>query len=162
MMERDNRKSHLASQLSPATQNRLRPSDSPTSGMQSEGRSVLSPTSGEIPIAGAGIVSPRDHPGRSPGRNGPVVGRAPAVARHPGMGARMVTTSSIPQSYYPEASGSMSASATSSFSLPIRPAQGQSVPPPAGRRHNPEELRREGRRQANFGLPPHPSPNYGS
>ncbi|KAG6052948.1 hypothetical protein E4U17_005204 [Claviceps sp. LM77 group G4] len=162
MMERDNRKSHLASQLSPATQNRLRPSDSPTSGMQSEGRSVLSPTSGEIPIAGAGIVTPRDYPGRSPGRNGPVVGRAPAVARHPGMGARMVTTSSIPQSYYPEASGSVSASATSSFSLPIRSAQGQSVPPAAGRRHNPEELRREGRRQANFGLPPHPSPNYGS
>ena len=39
-MERDNRKSHLAPQLSPATQDLLRTSDSPTFQTQSEDRMI--------------------------------------------------------------------------------------------------------------------------
>lgn len=63
-MEKDNRKSHLVPPLSPSTQELLRSSDSPTYGVVGMGSSAMdplhTPTSGEIPIAGAGIVSPRD------------------------------------------------------------------------------------------------------
>lgn len=64
-MERDNRKSHLAPQLSPATQDLLRSTDSPTFFNQTitapdkESRSMQTPTSGEIPIMGT-IGSSRD------------------------------------------------------------------------------------------------------
>lgn len=61
-MERDNRKSHLAPQLSPATQELLRSQDSPTYPTATMVDPLQTPTSGEIPIAGgAGIImSPRD------------------------------------------------------------------------------------------------------
>lgn len=78
LMERDNRKSHLAPQLSPATQDLLRGTDSPTY-HGGEDRSLETPTSGEIPIVGD-ILSPRDQHGlslsnRSPTRpaNGPSI-----------------------------------------------------------------------------------------
>lgn len=163
MLERDNRKSHLAPQLSPSTQDLLRSSDSPTFQTQTEDRAVHTPTSGEIPIAGAGIVSPRDQYGsnqnRSPTRNGIGSIRTPASA-HPGLGARVITTNSIPKmSGYSESGGPVSANAAT-FSLPVRPApQGGGLPPPPPRKETPDELRRENRRQATFGLPP--NPGYG-
>jgi mitogen-activated protein kinase kinase len=64
-MERDNRKSHLAPQLSPATQDLLRSTDSPTFFNQTitaasvDDRSMQTPTSGEIPIMGT-VGSSRD------------------------------------------------------------------------------------------------------
>ncbi|GAO15313.1 uncharacterized protein UV8b_04866 [Ustilaginoidea virens] len=166
LMEKDNRKSHLASQLSPATQDLLRLSDAPTCSAQSvEDRTVHTPTSGEIIIAGAGITSPRDHHNRSPSRNGNGIGRPAVAIHHPGMGSRMATTNSIPQaSYYTESSGQGPASASAvTFSLPVRlgPQGNNSLPPPLARRQTPDDFRRENRRQANFGLPANPSPSYG-
>lgn len=164
-MERDNRKSHLAPQLSPSTQDLLRSSDSPTYQTQIEDRTIPTPTSGEIPIGGAGILSPRDnrdHHSRSPSRNGSGSSRTPGTAPHPGMGIRVATTNSVPQtSHYSEISGPASASAAT-FSLPVRPGPpGNPMPPPLARRQTPDDFRRETRRQATFGLPPNPSPSYG-
>lgn len=163
-MERDNRKSHLAPQLSPATQDLLRSTDSPTYHTQHEDRTIPTPTSGEIPIGGAGIISPRDQPSRSPSRNGTGnnSSRTPIGAPHPGMGIRVATTNSVPQtSHYAEPSGPASASAAT-FSLPVRPGPpGNPMPPPLARRQTPDDFRRETRRQATFGLPPNPSPSYG-
>lgn len=157
LMERDNRKSHLAPQLSPATQDLLRSSDSPIYQTQTEDRTIHTPTSGEIPIGGAGIISPRDHQSRSPSRNGYGPSRTPATA-HPGMGPRVATTNSIPQtSLYPESTAPASANAAT-FSLPVRPAPpGGPLPPPPPRKQTPDDMRRENRRQATFGLPPNPS-----
>lgn len=157
LMERDNRKSHLAPQLSPSTQDLLRSNDSPPYQNQNEDR-AHTPTSGEIPIAGAGIISPRDQPtphARPSSRNGYGSSRTPASA-HPGLGPRVNTTNSIPKTPgYPESAGPVSASAAT-FSLPVRPAPpGGPLPPPPPRKETPDE-RREGRR---FGLPP--NPGYG-
>lgn len=161
LMERDNRKSHLAPQLSPSTQELLRSSDSPTYATQpTEERGISTPTSGEIPIAGAGIVSPRDQypsiQSRSPPRNG-YSSRTPASA-HPGLGQR---TNSIPKvPGYSDSGYPISANAPT-FSLPHRPAPpGGPLPPPPPRKETPDELRRENRRQATFGLPPNPT--YGN
>lgn len=127
MMERDNRKSHLAPQLSPATQDLLRSTDSPTFFNQtitaaSDDRTMQTPTSGEIPIMGT-IGSSRDQysgihrlPERSANRSPPPPaarggageaaatagggerpGRAGGSPVHPGMGPRVSTTGSIPQ-----------------------------------------------------------------
>lgn len=176
-MDRDNRKSHLAPQLSPATQELLRSSDSPTFLTQTE----QTPTSGEIPIMG-NLVSPRDQSGsvstRSPTR-GPVAGRPGGSNVHPGLGSRVVTTNSIPrygqqvsaQDRSPVPSGSQSAGRPM-FSLPMRPAPpGAPLPPPPSRRQQPiddlrreeprrdelrrDEPRRDGRRQATIT----PTPN---
>ncbi|PHH58903.1 hypothetical protein CDD81_4167 [Ophiocordyceps australis] len=178
LMEKDNRKSHLAPQLSPSTQDLLRSSDSPPIQAQSqvqqaqmEERALHTPTSGEIPIGGAGIISPRDHyysahQNRSPGRNG-LSGRPPNPTSHPGMGPRMATTNSIPlassttSSRYADGGVTglppVSANAAT-FNLPVRPAPlSGSVPPPPPRKQTPEETRKESRRQATFGLPPNPS-----
>ena len=161
-MERDNRKSHLAPQLSPATQELLRSTDSPT--YHGEDRTLQTPTSGEIPIVGAhNLVSPRDQygslPSRSPTRNGGAVslGRAGGQAVHPGLGQRVVTTNSIPQvaGGHPVTDYAGPASAgVSSFTLPVRPAPPSGpLPPPPPRKETPDELRRESRRQATFGPP---------
>lgn len=159
-MEKDNRKSHLAPQLSPATQDLLRSSDSPTTAIDE--RALHTPTSGEIPIAGAGIISPRDVSNRSPTRNGiGTLGRAAGGVVHPGLGQRVITTNSIPKvGQHPDSAGPLSASAMT-FSLPVRPAPpGGPLPPTPPRKETPEELRRENRRQATFGLPP--NGNYGA
>jgi len=164
-MERDNRKSHLAPQLSPSTQDLLRSTDSPTYQVAPDDRALHTPTSGEIPIGGAGIISPRDLSNRSPTRNGHggisvggmggigVVGRG-AGSSHPGLGQRIITTNSIPKiGHHPESAGPQSASAMS-FSLPVRPGPpGGPLPPPPPRKETPDELRRENRRQATFGMP---------
>lgn len=159
LMERDNRKSHLGPQLSPATQDLLRSSDSPTGQTHTEDRTIHTPTSGEIPIGGAGIISPRDQPSRSPSRNGVGTSRTPSIA-HPGMGPRTATTSSIPQvSRYNDNPAPVSANAAT-FSLPVRPAPlGSTLPPAPPRKQSQtlDEPRKETRRQATFGLPPNPS-----
>lgn len=155
LLERDNRKSHLGPQLSPATQDLLRSSDSPTGHTQIEDRTIHTPTSGEIPIGGAGIISPREQPSRSPSRNGVGTSRT-----HPGMGPRIATTNSIPQvSRYNDNSAPASANAAT-FNLPVRPAPlGSTLPLAPPRKHSQtlDEPRKESRRQATFGLPPNPS-----
>ena len=169
LMERDNRKSHLAPQLSPATQDLLRSGDSPTYQTQPDERTVHTPTSGEIFIGGAGISSPRDYPthhNRSPSYSGnggvPAANRtAPATAR-PSVGQRNPTAGSVPQvSSHIEPKAPASASAAT-FSLPVRPGPpGNPMPPPLARRQTPDDFRRENRRQGTFGLPANPSPSYG-
>ncbi|KAK3685520.1 kinase-like domain-containing protein [Podospora appendiculata] len=168
MMDRDNRKSHLAPQLSPATQELLRSSDSPTYLTQTDGGMQQTPTSGEIPILGT-MVSPRDQSGsvsnRSPTRGGPgSLGRPSGPPVHPGLGSRVVTTNSIPRfgqqavaEQYPSAGPGRSQSANRAvFSLPMRPAPpGGALPPPPPRRQpTVEEVRRDNRRQVAIGLPP--------
>src|SRR3569833_2551295 len=157
LMERDNRKSHLAPQLSPATQELLRSTDSPT--FHGDDRTMQTPTSGEIPIVGA-LVSPRDQydsvSNRSPTRNG--LGRASGPAVHPGL-ERVATTSSIPQvvNVYTSADYHRGPSNTSdnTNTHPERPAPPAGpLPPPPPRKETPDELReRESRRQATFGPP---------
>jgi mitogen-activated protein kinase kinase len=108
-MERDNRKSHLAPQLSPSTQELLRSSDSPTYLGQGgvDDRLLQTPTSGEIPIVGA-MTSPRDQRDQYIGGTSSISSRSPTAARngvggfpggppvHPGLGPRVATTNSIP------------------------------------------------------------------
>ncbi|KAH6665903.1 dual specificity protein kinase FUZ7 [Plectosphaerella plurivora] len=159
LMERDNRKSHLAPQLSPATRELLNSSDSPTfhSRDTTEDRPYDTPTSGEIPIVGAGIISPRHDYGqpqnRSPTRNGLPSGRSTGSG-HAGLGlGRIVTSTNIPQpGDYPKSAGP--APGSSSFNLPVRPAPGGPLPPPPPRKSTPDDPRRENRRQATFGLVP--------
>lgn len=155
MMERDNRKSHLAPQLSPSTQELLRSGDSPIFPPQHEDRSLQTPTSGEIPIASTGFMSPADsmtHGNRSPTRNGS--GRTP-ITPHPGLGSRSNTATSIPKaSGYSASSGPAPNSANgTTFSLPVRPAPpGGPLPPPPPRKETPDESRRaEHRKQTTFG-----------
>lgn len=165
-MERHNRKSHLAPQLSPATQNLLRGSDSPT------GDIARTPTSGEIPIGGgdvrSALISPREqvvntiNSARSPNLNGNgSFGRAGGAAFHPGL-PRVATTNSIPKVQTvnapdPGASGGASSAgmATFSHSLPIRPAPpaGPLPPPPVPKKEGSDLEKKENRRQATFGAP---------
>ena len=116
LMEKDNRKSHLAPQLSPATKELLRSTDSPTF-LQGPDGLLQTPTSGEIPIGGAGIVSPRD----IYDRNGLSYARTPNTAVHP-----------------PSAG-------VGTFSLPVRPAPGGPLPQVPVRNGTPEESRRQAR-----------------
>lgn len=164
MMERDNRKSHLAPQLSPSTQDLLRSSDSPTYHTASEDRKAPTPTSGDIPIGGAGIVTPRDYSNgtnRSPSRNGYTSSSRQPVSAHPGMGPRYASESGHVPGNYTESRGPVSANAAT-FSLPVRPAPPSGPLPPAPvRRNTPDDPRRENRRQATFGLPPNPSSGFG-
>ncbi|KAI1081362.1 MAP kinase [Whalleya microplaca] len=158
LMEKDNRKSHLVPQLSPATQELLRSGDSPTT--RTDGNLAYTPTSGEIPIAGA-IASPRDHHhNRSPTRNGVgSLGRAAGSNAHPGLGQRSATSNSIPKVGAADLSLPASAGA-GTFALPVRLAPSGGLPPPPPRKETPDELRRESRRQATFGVPS--NSGYGS
>jgi mitogen-activated protein kinase kinase len=151
LMERHNRKSHLAPQLSPATQDLLRGSDSPTGDYPDVSQT---PTSGDIPIGGTNLISPREqiintiNSTRSPALNGS--SRAAPAPFHPGL-QRQTTTGSIPKSTtinVPEyGSGASSASnATFSHTLPMRPAPpGGPLPPP------PPKKDMGDRRQAAYG-----------
>ncbi len=137
LMERHNRKSHLAPQLSPSTQELLRGSDSPIG-------TPSSPDVGDIPIGGADMTSPREqvintiNSARSVNGNGSL-GRAGGAGVHPGLGGRVATTNSIPKVQTvsaPDAgaNGASSANAaTFSHTLPIRssaPHGPLPVPPP--------------------------------
>ncbi len=89
LMERNNRKSHLAPTLSPATQELLRGDYSPTGDYQDVSHT---PTSGDIPIGGADIratvISPREqiintiNSARTPKVNGSV-GRTATLPMRP-------------------------------------------------------------------------------
>jgi mitogen-activated protein kinase kinase len=173
-MERDNRKSHLAPQLSPSTQQLLRSSDSPTTTPQESNGdySLPTPTSGDIPIGGADIRSAITSPqlmkngndGYSPTgtKNGSVsLGRAGGAAIHPGLPPRVSTTNSVPKVTTlngPDRSvsnGPSSANAaTFSTTIPMRPAPpgGPLPPPPPPKKEgNDMDVRKESRRQAHFG-----------
>lgn len=82
MLEKDNRKSHLVPQASPAnSQELLRNKDSPDS-LPIEDLSINTPTSGDIPIANNFIPPREQYNNRSPVRNGSAAinaayGRAP-------------------------------------------------------------------------------------
>lgn len=127
LMERDNRKSHLAPQLSPTTQDLLRSTDSPTDRYNTTipnssstnnngvGNPLETPTSGDIPIGRSGLPTPRDQYDYA---------RTPSAAVHP-----------------PPPS---SAGAGQTFNLPVR-----SAPVPA-RNGTPEE----GGRRQRYGVAP--------
>lgn len=91
LMEKDNRKSHLAPQLSPGTQDLLRTSDSPVGQhSNSPDYALPTPTSGDIPIAGGDVRFPATSShysdqatARSPTKNGSgSIGRAAGSAYH--------------------------------------------------------------------------------
>lgn len=150
LIERDNRKSHLAPQLSPSTQDLLRSSDSPPYHSQADERPINTPTSGEIPIVGAPFSIGLDHSGqnRSPTRD---TSRTP-IPVHPGLGSRSSTTNSIPKvTGYSEGIGSANGN---SFTLPVRPAPSGPLSSQPPRRPTPDESRRRGQ---SYGLPPNPS-----
>jgi len=167
LIERDNRKSHLAPQLSPATRELLRGEDSPNS---------QTPTSGDIPIGGgdvrSAIASPQydNYSSRSPTKNGhsSSVGRSSGAAMHPGLVSR-ATTNSVPKLTTLNASdgganGPSSANAASftTTTLPMRPAapSGPLPPPPSKKLDN--DLDSKSRRQATFGNGLYGSQQYGN
>lgn len=91
LMDRDNRKSHLAPQLSPATQELLRGSDSPTQ----------TPTQGEIPVI---VLTSSTHDSFGSSSDGsPVcerpssIGGAGRPSVHPGLGSRVSSTGFVPR-----------------------------------------------------------------
>lgn len=142
LMEKDNRKSHLAPQLSPSTKDLLRSADSPTNfAPASDASSIPTPTSGDIPIAGAGIASPYG----SSAKRSPTWNEQRSKPQRPGLGPRV---NSMPKpSLYGEGG--------STFSLPVRPGPAGGLPPlpRKDRDTNPEEPRREVRRQGTWGMP---------
>ncbi|KKO97758.1 STE/STE7/MEK1 protein kinase [Trichoderma harzianum] len=152
LMERDNRKSHLVPQLSPSgTHELLRSSDSSPQSRNEE-LPLDTPQFGDIPIAGAGILSPRDQlatQNRSPSRNGVGASR-PA---HPGLGQRVPTNSS---SGYSDGSHH---SSPNTFNLPVRPAPPTSAFAQGGQQKSvSDDARGQSRRQVKtYGLPPNPS-----
>ena len=168
LIERDNRKSHLAPQLSPSTQQLLRSGDSPTGPYptNSPDYSLPTPTSGDIPIGGGDVRSAVTSPqynepitnSRSPTKNGSSsLGRVGGPPFHPGLPPRVSTTNSIPKVTTlnaPEQNGPSSAGATTftTTTLPMRPAPpaGPLPPPPVPRKED-SDSKKESRRQATFG-----------
>lgn len=171
LIERDNRKSHLAPQLSPSTQQLLRSGDSPTGpyATNSPDYSLPTPTSGDIPIGGGDVRSAVTSPqyneplnnARSPTKNGSSsLGRAGGAPFHPGLPPRGTTTNSVPKVTTLNAPDQASSNGPSSASaatfttttLPMRPAPpaGPLPPPPVPRKED-VDLKKESRRQATFG-----------
>jgi mitogen-activated protein kinase kinase len=158
LIERDNRKSHLAPQLSPASRDVLRGDDSPNASQ--------TPTSGDIPIGGADVRSAITSPqyvenynsSRSPTKNGSSVGRSGGAPFHPGLPTRGSTTNSVPKlttlnapdSHNANGSSSANALNFNNTTLPMRPAPAGPLPPPPHRKTE-ENIHKESRRQATFG-----------
>jgi mitogen-activated protein kinase kinase len=124
LMERHNRKSHLAPQLSPATQALLRGADSPSE-----------TSSGDIIIGGSNLTSPRDQFINSINSS-----RSPQVlnsSARSGM-SRSTTTGSITMSASSTVSGYENGSSNSGYTpthiLPMRPAPTGQLPPPPPRK----------------------------
>jgi len=174
LIERDNRKSHLAPQLSPATQQILRSGDSPivgTDSSRSQDYSLPTPTSGDIPIGGADVRSATTSPqyndpvsqSRSPIKNGSSsIGRSTGAPFHPGLPPRVSTTNSVPkltslngpENNAPSGSSSATAATFNTTTLPMRPAPpaGPLPPPPVPRKEiSEQDAKKESRRQATFG-----------
>ncbi|KAI9823149.1 MAG: MAP kinase kinase (MEK) [Thelocarpon impressellum] len=114
LMEKHNRKSHLAPQLSPSTQALLRSDDSSSS---KDTSNTKTPTSGEIPIGG-------DVDQATPVRASNGVGAMPAL--HPGHPPRTSSANAMPGLGRMDSNGSAGPGITTT-TLPMRPA-----PPPAG------------------------------
>ena len=167
LIEKDNRKSHLAPQLSPSTQQLLRSGDSPTGGPYSSNSpdySLPTPTSGDIPIGGGDVrsaVASPQYDSRSPTKNGSSsLGRASSAPFHPGLPPRVSTTNSIPKVTtfnvpdHTSTNGPSSANAATfaTTTLPMRPAPptGPLPPPPVPKKED-VDLKKESRRQATFG-----------
>lgn len=165
LIERDNRKSHLAPQLSPASQSLLRSGDSPLDSSRSQDYSLPTPTSGDIPIGGGDVrsatASPQYNDPTSQTRSPPIKNGSGSIGRsHPGLPPRVATTSSVPKvttlnasdSSSPSGSSSATAATFSTTTLPMRPAPaGPLPPPPVPRKELSEDARKETRRQATFG-----------
>lgn len=168
LIEKDNRKSHLAPQLSPSTQQLLRSADSPTGpyATNSPDYSLPTPTSGDIPIGGGDVRSAVTSPQygeRSPTKlNGSSsLGRASGAPYHPGLPPRGTTTNSVPKVTTlsaPEhaANGPSSANGVTftTTTLPMRPAPpaGPLPPPPVPKKETADvDVKKESRRQATFG-----------
>lgn len=168
LIEKDNRKSHLAPQLSPSTQQLLRSADSPTTALyttSSPDYSLPTPTSGDIPIGGGDVRSAITSPQygeKSPTKiNGTSsLGRASGAPFHPGLPPRGSTTNSVPKLAGPppdhSSNGPSSASGITftTTTLPMRPAPpaGPLPPPPVPKKENAEgDVKKESRRQATFG-----------
>ena len=172
LMERDNRKSHLAPQLSPATQQLLRSGDSPVVGSdssRSQDYSLPTPTSGDIPIGGGDVRSATASPQYNdmvkspPIKNGSSsIGRSAGAPFHPGLPPRVSTTNSVPklttlnapEKKSPSGSSSATAATFNHTSLPMRPAPpaGPLPPPPPPKKENGDlDGKKESRRQATFG-----------
>ena len=169
LIERDNRKSHLAPQLSASTQQLLRSGDSPTAyATNSPDYALPTPTSGDIPIGGGDVRSAITSPqynelignSRSPTKNGfSSLGRASGAPFHPGLPPRVSTTNSVPKlttlnapDQSPIGPSSAGASTFATTTLPMRPAPpaGPLPPPPVPRKED-SDLKKESRRQATFG-----------
>ena len=140
MMERHNRKSHLAPQLSPATQALLRGES--ISSPAKESAASKTPTSGEIPIAGEDVKSspPSEQPAvqrvySADINGGPIYPTQSSNFDRAAFPPR--TSSTFPRENRPrESEGRNSVSFQSSrhkesetFNLPIRPAPPASGPP---------------------------------
>lgn len=169
LLERDNRKSHLAPQLSPATQSLLRSNDSPVAGAASAtspGYSLPTPTSGDIPIGGdeirSAITSPQHgdaavSAARPSTNNGSASTTRPSY--HPGLTPRASTTNSVPklstvstaEHVVPNGSASATTASFGSAALPMRPAPAGPLPPPPVPRKEVGDDKKENRRQAGFG-----------
>lgn len=181
VIERANRKSHLAPQLSPSTQQLLRASESPTTVPNA---AEPTPTTGQISTSSSvsssdgrprmvpirdrdrdqamnsityGIGNMKVNPVRSPAMNGnSSLGRSSGTQSHPGLG-RIVTTNSIPQQHQqqvetPVAMERPQSAATSDFySHNLAMRQGPPTGPPPPVPRKEENTRR----QATY--PPHPS-----
>ncbi len=162
LIEKDNRKSHLAPQLSPSTQQLLRSADSPTSVPYTNSPDFSSqptPTSGDIFISGddvrASAVSPQYADTRSPSKNGSSsLGRAGGAALHPGLPPRGQTTSSVPKVATvnpPDSSNgpsSANAAAFNTMTIPLRSGPPTGPPPPVPKKEGAESDIKEGRRGA--------------
>lgn len=176
LIEKDNRKSHLAPQLSPSTQALLRSGDSPTAApytSNSPDYSLPTPTSGDIPIGGGDVRSAVTSPqygehniqsSRSPVMNGTSsLGRASGAPyhQHPGLGSRNATTSSVPKlttlnapDHNSNGPSSANAATFTTTTLPMRPAPpaGPLPPPPVPKKEASDlDMKKESRRQATFG-----------
>ncbi|KAH6713078.1 kinase-like domain-containing protein [Leptodontidium sp. 2 PMI_412] len=167
LIEKDNRKSHLAPQLSPSTQQLLRSGDSPTGPYSSNSPdySLPTPTSGDIPIGGGDVRSAVTSPqygDRSPTKNGSSsLGRASGAPYHPGLPPRVSTTNSVPKvttlnapDHSSNGPSSANAVSFSTTTLPMRPAPpaGPLPPPPVPKKENADtDVKKESRRQATFG-----------
>lgn len=132
-MERHNRKSHLAPQLSPATKALLRDSASSSSPSHDASASSKTPTSGEIPIAGEDMKSspasdiPAIKRGLSADVNGGIYPTQAPVYDRPIFPPRTSSTSVLSTTTRPGTGDA--------FNLPIRPApppSGPLPPPPTG------------------------------
>ena len=164
LLERHNRKSHLAPQLSPSTQELLRgDSESPITAPSS---SQPTPTNGDSSVSNPNSSDPRSlmNPPRDREREQIIntingsrpqmkanssIGRSGGANFHPGLG-RITATNSIPQVQQVETPIERASSATAttfSHSLPIRPAPpaGPLPPPPVPRKEEPRE-----RKQATY------------